>query len=77
VAYGAPAGVTMEPAAIGMELAFAPLEEHVAEVWIDARAREHPAVGAIGDLLHSGAFTGRLGLVGGYDLDHCGERSGA
>jgi DNA-binding XRE family transcriptional regulator len=77
VAYGAPAGVTMEPAAIGMELAFAPLEEHVAEVWIDARAREHPAVGAIGELLRSGAFTGRLGLVGGYDLDHCGERSGA
>jgi DNA-binding XRE family transcriptional regulator len=77
VAYGAPAGVTMEPAAIGMELAFAPLEEHVAEVWIDARAREHPAVGAIGELLRSGAFTGRLGLVGGYELDHCGERSGA
>ena len=77
VAYGAPAGVTMEPAAIGMELAFAPLEEHVAEVWIAARAREHPAVGAIGELLRSGAFTGRLGLVGGYDLDHCGERSGA
>jgi hypothetical protein len=77
VAYGAPAGVTMEPAAIGMELAFAPLEEHVAEVWIDARAREHPAAGAIGELLRSGAFTGRLGLVGGYDLDHCGERSDA
>jgi DNA-binding XRE family transcriptional regulator len=77
VAYGAPAGVTMEPAAIGMELAFAPLEEHVAQVWIDARAREHPAVGAIGELLRSGGFTGRLGLVGGYDLDHCGERSDA
>ena len=77
VAYGAPAGVTMEPAAIGMELAFAPLEEHVAEVWIDARAREHPAVGAIGELLRSGAFTARLGLVGGYELDHCGERSDA
>jgi transcriptional regulator with XRE-family HTH domain len=77
VAYGAPAGVTMEPAAIGMELAFAPLEEHVAEVWIDARAREHPAAGAIGELLRSGAFTRRLGLVGGYDLDHCGERSDA
>jgi DNA-binding XRE family transcriptional regulator len=77
VAYGAPAGVTMEPAAIGMELAFAPLEEHVAQVWIDARAREHPAVGAIGELLRSRAFTGRLGLVGGYDLDHCGERSDA
>lgn len=77
VAYGAPAGVTMEPAAIGMELAFAPLEDHVAEVWIDARAREHPGVGAIGELLRSQAFTGRLGLVGGYELDRCGERSDA
>jgi DNA-binding XRE family transcriptional regulator len=75
VAYGAPAGVTMEPAAIGLELAFAPLEEHVAEVWIDARWREHPAVAALGDLLRSGAFTKRLGLVGGYDLVGCGARS--
>ena len=74
VAYGAPAGVTMEPAAIGLELAFAPLEEHVAEVWVDARWREHPAVGALGDLLRSGAFTQRLGLVGGYDLVGCGEK---
>ena len=75
VAYGAPAGVTMEPAAIGMELAFTPLEEHVAEVWVDARWREHPAVAALGDLLRSGAFTRRLGLIGGYDLVNCGERS--
>jgi hypothetical protein len=65
----------MEPAAIGLELAFAPLEEHVAEVWVDARWREHPAVGALGDLLRSAAFTQRLGLVGGYDLVGCGERS--
>ena len=75
VAYGAPAGVTMEPAAIGLELAFAPLEEHVVEIWVDARWREHPAVDALGDLLRSGAFTQRLGLVGGYDLVGCGERS--
>jgi len=27
--------------------------------------------------LRSGAFSGRLGLVGGYELDHCGERSDA
>ena len=57
VADGAPAGVTMEPAAIGLELAFAPLEEHVAELWVDARWREHPAVDALGDLLRSAAFT--------------------
>jgi DNA-binding XRE family transcriptional regulator len=75
VAYGAPAGVTMEPAAIGMQLAFAPLEEHVAEVWVDARWREHPAVGALGELLRSGAFTARLALVGGYELAGCGDVS--
>jgi DNA-binding XRE family transcriptional regulator len=76
VAYGATAGVTMEPAAIGMELAFAPLEEHVAEVWIDARWREHSGVDAVGELLRSNAFTTRLALVGGYELAGCGERSG-
>jgi len=72
VAYGAAAGVTMEPAAISRRLAFAPLEEHVAEVWIDARWREHPGVGAFGGLLRSPAFTARLTLVGGYDLAGCG-----
>jgi DNA-binding XRE family transcriptional regulator len=76
VAYGASAGVTMEPAAITMQLAFAPLEDHVAEIWVDARWRAHPGVDAIGDLLGSAAFTSRLGLVGGYELSECGnERS--
>ena len=58
VAYGAPAGVTMEPAAIGMELAFAPLEEHVAEVWVDARGASTRRSARSGELLRSGAFTG-------------------
>ena len=66
------AGVTMEPAAIRWQLAFAPLEEHVAEVWVDARWREHPAVAALGELLRSAAFTARLALVGGYELADCG-----
>lgn len=72
VADGATAGVTMEPAAIGMRLAFEPLEQHVAEVWVDPRWREHPAVDALGDLLRSHQFTARLALIGGYDLAGCG-----
>jgi DNA-binding XRE family transcriptional regulator len=68
VAYGATAGVTMEPAALQFGLAFGPLEEHVAELWIDARWREHPAVAALGDVLRSAAFAARLSTIGGYDL---------
>ena len=49
-------------------LAFAPLEEHVAELWIDARAREHPAVAAIGELLRSAAFTAGSGSSAATNL---------
>jgi DNA-binding XRE family transcriptional regulator len=73
VANGAAAGVTIEPAAISWRLAFEALEEHVAEVWIDRRWREHPAVAALGEVLRSSAFTARLGLVGGYTLAGCGS----
>ena len=72
VVAGAPAGVTMEPAAIAHGLAFEPLEEHSAELWIDPRWRGHAAAQALGRLLRSAAFTARLALVGGYDLAHTG-----
>ncbi len=72
VAHGASAGVTMEPAAIHWQLAFAPLEAHVAEIWIAEHFREHPAVAALGELLRSAAFTARLALIGGYELADCG-----
>lgn len=72
VAHGASAGVTIEPAALGAHLAFSALEEHVAELWIDERWREHPGVDAIGDVLRSSAFTSRLSLIGGYELAGCG-----
>jgi DNA-binding XRE family transcriptional regulator len=68
VAYGATAGVTMEPAALQFGLAFGPLEDHVAELWIDAGERAHPAVEALGDVLRSSAFAARLAAIGGYDL---------
>jgi transcriptional regulator with XRE-family HTH domain/molybdate-binding protein len=76
VVQGAAAGVTMEPAAIRSELAFESLEEHVAEVWTDARWREHPAAVALADVLRSAAFTSRLALVGGYELADCGSQVG-
>jgi DNA-binding XRE family transcriptional regulator len=76
VANGAMAGVTMEPAAIQFGLAFSELEEHVAEIWIDARWRAHPAVAALGAVLRSAAFITRLSLVGGYELAQCGNEKG-
>jgi len=74
VADGAPAGVTMEPAALSYGLRFNPLAEHVAELWLDARWREHPAVEALGNMLRSSAFTRRLALVGGYELTNDGSQ---
>jgi DNA-binding XRE family transcriptional regulator len=76
VADGAAAGVTMEPAALRYGLSFRPLEEHVAELWVDARWRAHPAVVALAELLGSPAFASRLGLVGGYELTNSGEERG-
>jgi molybdate-binding protein len=73
VAQGAPAGVTMEPAAISLGLAFGALEEHVAEVWIDSPWRAHPAASALAEVMRSAAFTERLALIGGYELDECGS----
>jgi molybdate-binding protein len=74
VSHGAPAGVTMEPAALSLDLAFEPLEEHVAELWFDARWRDHPAVDTLAGLLRSTAFTRRLALVGGYETGSCGSQ---
>jgi DNA-binding XRE family transcriptional regulator len=74
VAAGARAGVTMEPAALAYRLHFAALEEHIVELWIDARWREHPAVDSLHEVLASAAFRSRIGLVGGYDLAGSGTR---
>ncbi len=74
VREGARAGVTMEPAALAYRLRFVALEEHVVELWIDARWRGHPAVESLHDVLGSAAFRARVGLVGGYDLADSGVR---
>lgn len=74
VEEGAPAGVTMEPAAVRRGLAFTPLEEHAVELWVDARWAAHPVVEALAELLGSRALASRLELVGGYDLAGAGTR---
>ncbi len=68
---GAPA-VTFEPAARMLDLRFIPLETHAVELWIGERHGDHPGAGALLALLGSPAFTRRLALVGGYDLEGCG-----
>lgn len=45
------------------------VEVCVAEPWV-----EHPGNDALGDLLHSVAFTDRAAHFGGYDLTGCGDR---
>jgi DNA-binding XRE family transcriptional regulator len=68
VAAGAPAGVTMEPAAAHLGLAFAPLEEHRCELWIAAEHRDHPGAVALAELLRSRAFARRLSVLRGYEV---------
>ncbi|HEY3725630.1 MAG TPA: helix-turn-helix domain-containing protein [Solirubrobacteraceae bacterium] len=71
------AGVTTEGAARAFGLAFLALESHVVEVWTARRWLDHPAVGALADLLTTRAFIERVAHFGGYDLGGCGERVGA
>lgn len=73
VAAGAGAGVTMEPAALQFGLAFNALEEHVVELWVDARWRAHSGVDAVGAALRSPTFATRLSLVGGYEATRTGS----
>lgn len=66
------AALTFEPAAHREGLRFTPLERHAVELWVDARHRDDPAITALLDLIASGTFRSRVGLVGGYDLAGCG-----
>jgi transcriptional regulator with XRE-family HTH domain len=71
------AGVTTEGAARAFGLSFLALETHVVEIWIDSRWADHPGVAALGELIASRAFTDRVALFGGYDLQRCGQAVGA
>jgi DNA-binding XRE family transcriptional regulator len=68
VAAGAPAGITMEPAALALGLGFEPLEEHRCELWIAAAHADHPGAQALAGLLRSAPFTRRLALLPGYEV---------
>jgi hypothetical protein len=68
------AAVTTESAARAFGLHFISLEEHVVQIWLARRWRDHPGVEALGNLLAGGAFTERIAGFGGYDLAGCGTR---
>lgn len=68
------AAVTTEGAARAFDLAFLALEEHVVEIWVAERWRDHPGIDALAELLSTRAFTARVAHFRGYDLTHCGER---
>jgi len=68
------AAVTTEAAARAFGLRFLPLEEHVVQIWLADRWRDHPGVETLGNLLAAAAFTERVAQFGGYDLDGCGSR---
>jgi DNA-binding XRE family transcriptional regulator len=66
------AAVTTEAAAGAFGLHFLALEEHVVQIWLAERWRDHPGVEALGTLLTGAAFTERIAQFGGYDLAGCG-----
>lgn len=68
------AAVTIEAAARPFDLRFIPLEEHVVELWVADRWRDHPGFAALANVLASAAFTKRVAHFGGYDLRDCGIR---
>jgi transcriptional regulator with XRE-family HTH domain len=67
------AAVTTEAAARAFGLHFLALEEHVVQIWMAERWRDHPGVEALGNLLTTAAFTERVAQFGGYDLGGCGS----
>lgn len=67
------AGVTMEAAALAFGLAFAPLEVHDVELWVDQRWMTAAPVLALVDLLGGTAFARRAATVPGYDLSGIGS----
>jgi putative transcriptional regulator len=69
--------VTTESAAHAFALDFLPVESHDVEIWVATQWLAHPAVQALGELLHSSAFTRRVAHFGGYDLAGCGALAGA
>ncbi|HEX9890100.1 MAG TPA: substrate-binding domain-containing protein [Nitriliruptorales bacterium] len=69
--------VTIEPAALAMNLAFHPLEVHVSELWIAVEHLDHAGVRAFVDELTGDRVRRRLDAIGGYDLTDSGTPNAA
>lgn len=66
------AGVTMQAAALAFGLAFAPIEVHDVELWVDARWLGAPPVVDLLELLAGDPFIRRAAGIAGYDLSGIG-----
>ncbi len=66
--------VTIEPAATAAGLAFHPLEEHHAQLWIAEEHADDAGLAALGEVLRSAGFRQRIAAIGGYDLTDVGQR---
>ena len=66
--------VTIEPAALALDLAFHPLETHRADLLIAAGWSDDRGVAAAMNVITSDRYRRRLAGVGGYDLDGIGTR---
>jgi DNA-binding XRE family transcriptional regulator len=69
--------VTYAPAAAALGLGFAPLEDHVVQLWVAEPWQAHPGVEAALEIVGSGAYRRRLGEQRGYDLAGAGAREEA
>lgn len=66
--------VTIEPAALALDLAFHPLEEHVSELWVASVHRDVPGVRRFLEELTGSRIQQRLVAIGGYDLTGIGTQ---
>jgi hypothetical protein len=64
------AGVCTEAAAHAFGLHFLTLEDHVVELWVAERWREHPSERAH-RVARDGGVHRAVPHLGGYDLSHC------
>jgi transcriptional regulator with XRE-family HTH domain/molybdate-binding protein len=71
------AAVTIEPVAAALGMAFHPLEEHVAQVWVPADHLGLPPVARVVEELLGSRLHRRLEAIGGYDLSRAGSETAA
>lgn len=69
--------VSIEPAALAVDLRFHPLEAHVSELWVAGGHLDAPGVHRFLDELTGPRLQRRLTVIGGYDLTDCGTEVAA